>query len=373
MSVDPQTGVTFRVEPLPALAELEIAWREAESRHAGSFFTSWSWMGVWLTTLPPEVEPQLIRAIRSDATVALAIAVLRRARRHLVVDTLQLHFNATGNPDCDTITIEHNDFVGAPGLLPAFIEWFAASNCADEVIVSGVSPFGIRSAGGLLRSERWVPAFANDQLQVIGRDSLGVTLSRNARQQLSRSMRSLSRFGALCVEAAATSADALLWFDAMKVLHVKSWMRRGKRHAFALPYFERFHRALISSGAGEMLRIRAGDHVVGYLYNFRRGATIYAYQSGFADDNDVDRPGYVCHALAMEHYAGQGAATYDFLAGDNRLKRSFGPRRYSLCWAAYSRPTFLLRLEASLRAVRERLRRTAVEGSDDPRDVSAPA
>jgi hypothetical protein len=41
---------------------------------------------------------------------------------------------------------------------------------------------------------------------------------------------------------------------------------------------------------------------------------------------------------------------YDFLAGSNRLKASFGIETYEMCWRRYRRPTASFRLERWLRA-----------------------
>ncbi len=344
MPVEPRNGVEFAIGKLPALDRLENLWRGLESR---SFFTSWDWVGTWLRTLPPRFDPHLICAVRSGKMVGLAIGIFSRSSRFLIVHTRQLHLNATGDAEFDNITIEHNDFAGEAGLLPAFLEWFSQADCADELVLPGVSPANAPHIPGLLRSAREVPAFANDALSTVARDRLASMLSRNARQQLNRNIRDLSRFGSLCVEEADNPVSAHAWFGGLKELHVRSWTRRGKRHAFSEPYFEVFHRALVSSRAVQLLRIRAGERVLGYLYNFRFGDTVNAYQSGFADEDGEDRPGYVSHVLAIEHCAKLGATRYDFLAGDNRLKRSFGPSRYVLCWATYGHPSVILRLEAA--------------------------
>ena len=103
---------------------------------------------------------------------------------------------------------------------------------------------------------------------------------------------------------ASTPDQALGYFDALKALHISSWTRRRKPHAFRHAFFETFHRALIARGVADgtvrLIRVNAGGSPIGYLYNFRYGGTEYAYQSGF-DDSDPDlRPGYVCHALAIK-------------------------------------------------------------------------
>jgi CelD/BcsL family acetyltransferase involved in cellulose biosynthesis len=184
-------------------------------------------------------------------------------------------------------------------------------------------------------------------------------LSRNTRQQLASSFRKCETPGTLKIEEANTAEVALQYFDALKDLHSQSWARRGMPHAFQRPYFEEFHRALIEagvpSGAVQVLRISADAEVIGYLYNLRYGNKVYAYQSGFADGDPDLRPGYVCHALAIEQCAQKGVTEYDFLCGDNRLKRSFGKTEYAMGWHRFARPSLLLRLEtvaSDLRASR---------------------
>ena len=103
----------------------------------------------------------------------------------------------------------------------------------------------------------------------------------------------------VCVEA-ATEAEALACFTAMKALHCASWERRGRPHSFSGGFFEPFHRLLIersfAEGGTQLLEACAGDRVLGYLYNFRLGNRIYAYQSGFDDADRRERPGIVTHS-----------------------------------------------------------------------------
>jgi CelD/BcsL family acetyltransferase involved in cellulose biosynthesis len=127
----------------------------------------------------------------------------------------------------------------------------------------------------------------------------------------------------------------------MKALHVRSWMRRRRTHAFDNPFFETFHRSLIPSGIAngsvDLLRVSSGERAIGYLYNFLHDGTVSSYQSGF-DDADPDlRPGYVCHTLAIAHYAAARMSHYDFLSGTNRLEQSFGSERYEFCWRGFAK------------------------------------
>lgn len=321
-----------------------------EQKGESSYFTRWTWVGTWLRCLPAQLRPRVLIATQGGEAVAAAILVARRERRHAILNVRQLHFNSTGDPALDCITIEYNDFVGAsdPVLWQAFLRWFAAGE-ADELLLpghSGDAPGRLASEKGLLHTERRQFGFICN----LGEKSRQAGLSRNTRQQLRRSLRDCEELGELRIEAAGDVTAALAWFDAMKVFHVRSWARRGKRHAFYFPFFERFHRAHIQTGAGDgsvqMRRVTAGGNVLGYLYDFCHDGRVCAYQSGFDADCIRLRPGYVSHALAMEQCARQGARSYDFLAGENRLKRSLAANTYTLGWHRFGRPTAALRFEA---------------------------
>jgi len=148
---------------------------------------------------------------------------------------------------------------------------------------------------------------------------------------------------------AATTAEALAFFTELKTLHCASWELRGRRHSFSGEFFEPFHRLLIersfAAGGTHLLRASAGGRVIGYLYNFRYGDRIYAYQSGFADSDRHERPGIVTHALAIRHAFQSGARIYDFMAGRNRLKESFSSRCEPMLWQVLQQPRLIFRLE----------------------------
>ena len=167
--------------------------------------------------------------------------------------------------------------------------------------------------------------------------------------------------GPLALVEAGSVGEALEFFAALKELHVASWQRRRRRHAFVSPHFETFHRALIERSFAQsgiqLLKITAGDEAIGYLYNFRRGGIVYAYQSGFADGQRGLSPGVVSHALAIAHNAASGERLYDFLAGANRLKESFSTLRYTLVWQVLRRPRLDHRLRAAARRIRKGIKR----------------
>jgi CelD/BcsL family acetyltransferase involved in cellulose biosynthesis len=116
--------------------------------------------------------------------------------------------------------------------------------------------------------------------------------------------------------------------EAMAVLHQATWSARGRPGSFAEPFFRRFHRALIARaiprGEATLLKVSCDQAVVGVLYNFVHRGRMSAYQSGFAyrAGEPQAKPGLTCHYRAIQFALDQGLDIYDFLAGEDRYKRS---------------------------------------------------
>ena len=110
-------AVEFRRETLPPLAALEAEWRGLEPAAAPSFFTSWHWIGTFLTTLPEAKRPDLLRGSFSGETVALALIGAKLVRRHGLIRSRALFLNETGDPDYD-VAIEHNGLLVATPISP---------------------------------------------------------------------------------------------------------------------------------------------------------------------------------------------------------------------------------------------------------------
>jgi CelD/BcsL family acetyltransferase involved in cellulose biosynthesis len=332
--------IEFTIEPLPPLEALGNTWKRLDAAGQHSFFVTWAWIGTWLRCLPSPPQAMLLRATEDRETVGLSVVTLKRAtRRGMPVN--QAWLNATGDPAYDCITIEHNGFASAgvrvDKLWAAFRDWFVPGVPAtDEFILYGVDAGELAFEGSVSTIERSEYGYCVPLGNFTTLEGLMRSLSRNSRQQLRRSMRTYEREAPLSIEVARDTQTALAFFAQMKAFHVRSWTRRGRRHAFDNPFFETFHRFLIRRGMAdatvELMRVSAGDRAIGYLYNFLHDGTVSNYQTGFDDADRQLRPGYVCHALALAHYAAAGMSSYDFLGGTNRLKQSFGSERYELCW-----------------------------------------
>ena len=367
----------FRLEALPPLPELEREWRRLEVVGNPSFFTSWHWIGTLLAAVPPARRPELLRGTVHGQTVALALlGSSDHRRRRGLVRSRCLYLNETGDRLFDSLTIEHNGILAAAQwehvVWDGLIGWFASLRDAADELHFGGSQRRLSEAtlgkSGLGCHETSLPSYSVDLCRLESCDGeIHPVLSANARQQLRRALRYFERFGALRLVEAATISEALTFFDAMKELHCASWERRGRPHSFSGGFFEPFHRLLIErsfdQGGTQLLKACAGDRVLGYLYNFRLGNRVYAYQSGFDDADRRERPGIVTHFLAIRHAFRSGAGVYDFMAGRNRLKESFATRCEPMLWQTVQQPRLAFRLEDCARQFKRALTMRPARGT----------
>jgi CelD/BcsL family acetyltransferase involved in cellulose biosynthesis len=352
------------IQPLdPAGEQIEAEWRQLEMLAKPPFFVSWDWTGTLLATLPVRSSLFLLRLCEGSETVGLAYLGRERALRHLFVWAQRLHLNSPG----ELLTVEDNLLLARPefetACWDAILRWFAREqNLADELVLQGLQrPLDPTATAryGLGYDNIPLQSYHVNLIRLEETDGrFADLLSKNARYQLRRSIRDYGGLAALKLVEATSVEEALAWFGYMKELHVDSWTRRGKLHAFSRPFFEAFHRNLIrrtfAAGRIQMLRIDANGGPIAYLYNFRGGLRTYAYQSGFADRDRRLRPGAVSHALAIEHNFRLGVHVYDFMAGTNRLKRSFATDYRDMHWTTVQLPRIRFGLENVARAAKHR-------------------
>ena len=336
--------LTATVEAGVDLAALEPRWLAVERRSAGSFFQSWAWVGC----LAEERfdDPVLIEVKYDGAPVAMAL--FNRGPRRFPFGR-RMWLGESGKPKLDAVFIEHNGVLvvrhmGTDDALRACLctALSAAIGTRGWLVLSGVDRAHREAAAGVgifvaASQTRMAPYVDLAAARTEGTPYLSL-LSANTRYQLRRSMRRYAEAGAVSVTRATSLDQALDFFQAMGVLHQATWRGRGQPGAFASPEFTRFHHALIerahAAGGVDMLRIAAGDRVLGYLYNMRHYGRVCAYQSGFdyAGAEGHERPGLTCHHAAIEHYLSAGDETYDFLAGDGRYKTSLSTATAPLHW-----------------------------------------
>lgn len=334
---------TVTLAPVADFSALGARWRALEAQADGSFFQGWTWTGC----LAEErfTNPVLLEATRSGQTVALALFNRRRFLRQT------LWLGESGDALHDAPFIEFNGLLVArhaeEDLAAACLRaarsvpvGSAVCRLVRRLVLSGVETATLDAARavGALAVRRTVGAPWIDLTRLHDGGDVLDGLSANARYQVRRSDRGYAALGTLALRRADGLAEAHAWLDELAWLHQKTWTARGKPGAFAHPFFPRFHHALIERGLprGEidLLRITADGQVVGLLYNFRYRGRMLAYQSGFdyAAAGRHQKPGLTCHHQAIRFALSTGLDRYDFLAGDDRYKRSLADGTTMLHW-----------------------------------------
>lgn len=450
-------ALRVRLDPCPELPEVGAAWQALETHAAPNFFTSWTWIGCWLRHLPPTLRPLLLQvhadvaptaepmpgldpaptpASRPQGTagppppawpgptapapgaqarhhartdggtcVGLGLLVPHRVRRLRCWSSPGLVLHASGLPQWDAITIEHNGLLARRDIAPEVHQaaWQAllgrradhraarggAWPAVDHILIPGASSNGSSlgagcdgpdhaAARGLTTAGPWLdhrhaePAWRADLAAMAsgssgspasagsrtlpGPHDIVASLGPGTRASVRRSLRRYAAFGTVALEAAGNLEEALHFLRRLTHWHQRQWSARGEPGAFANPRFEAFHRDLITAAwpraQVELLRLCAGPQEIGLLYNFVHGTTVSTYQSGLNLEllGGQHHPGLVLHALAMQRARDAGFTVYDFLAGDARHKRQLGARPYAMHTVQLSRSSPIARLEAAWRA-----------------------
>jgi len=330
-------------------------------------------MGAWIAEL--EAPPLVLVGEANGALVLLALLVPRLRREAAgAIRVRGLHLHATGREEIDVIAHEYNGFLvdraWAGRADVAATVWLLGQRVGphrvDELhikdIVADHAPALVPS-GALVRELSRKPSWRVDLDAVrAGGAAYLDTLSANTRQQVRRSMRLYEQRGGLSAERAPDAATALEWLDALAELHQRHWQERGKPGGFAFPFFARFQRRLVGAcvprGTAEIVRVRAGEEPIGYVYNLMMRGHVLAFVTGFAAEDDRRlKPGLVSHALCIERHLAEGARLYDFMAGAYRYKASLGSPGPELLYLQMQRRTPMTRFEQAARMVWERVRR----------------
>lgn len=378
--------ISIVLTKLPARPELASCWRDLETRANTSFFTTWSWLGAWLNILPADMDVRLLKALCGDQVVGLGLVVQGKSRLMRLIPVSSWHVHATGIPQLDDLTIEYNGFLVdqsmAEQVADAMVNHLLYQTKAGRISINRAANSYAALAQKL--GKRAIARSTQRESHMVCLDTVRAAhgdyaslLSANTRSQLKRSLNAYKKLGPVALHEAQSVEQAMAYLAALKVLHDQTWQERGVQSGFGSDAAtQTFHKQLIESsferGEVQMLRITVGDTDLGYLYNFRHRGRVAFYQSGLhyglLDKND--RPGVVCHALAIEHNAAQNASLYDFLAGDHRYKSSLSTHTEAQATHLFQRNGLLPRLDASLRKWRGKLRTAWAQSKENAARLS---
>ncbi len=326
-------------------------WQSLLQRSPHSFFTSWGWVSTWLDSLPPTTQVRLIVGYAEARPVLALFAGQHRRWHYRFLPTRLLTLNATGNPFFDILYIEYNSFLYDPNypFRPEELFGFLAELQWDEFLLPGILPDLCDQARRLedasqhhirLIIDETKPTHMVDLEQIRAVDlDYGRLLSKNKRQQIRQSLRRYEQGGTIHLRQAASAEEALEMLNGLIQFNQQRWQRNNTRSAFSNPYFDRFHRELISRrfehGEIQMLHIYTDEMTIGYLYNLVYQGSVLCYQNGlnYSFNDNTYRPGLVSDFLAIVHNAEQGQKWYNFLAGEEHNKQSLATDVHPMIWA----------------------------------------
>lgn len=332
----PGAALCTRFEPLADPAALAPRWQALEAAAAPNFFTGWTWMGSWLRATG--ARPEVLSVHDADGT-EVALALLGRSRdKRLLGRIPTLRLNEAGDAAADRAFIEYNAPLCVAGLeapvATAIGQALAARRDWRAIRLSGVLP-GDPLVDAIPARRRLLldrsPAYCVDLKAVrAGGDYLSL-LSSNTRGQIRRSAKDYAP--SIHVTRADTTEAVAAGLEEMRLLNCG----RHADNAWDEPVFRAFAaevaQAGLADGTVDLLRITAGEALLGYLLNFRSGGRAMNYQSAFAEPaGPKAKPGLMAHAAAVTHYAQAGLDLYSLLAGKDRYKQSLATGEETLEW-----------------------------------------
>lgn len=361
-------GLSWSLEALTDIPQLGRLWSELETRSGCDFFLTWDWIGTWLS-MTPGLSPILLSVSDGPSVVALALFQPVTVRGRIgSVQAWMLH--RSGESSEDRITIEYNGILSdrryerriEDGLFAFLAEAPAWQEIHLGLATGTIAEWAKRAGLIVTEASRYHSWFVD--LATIRADSRQYldTLSANTRYQIRRAIRMYQSLGPLNARAAESVKEAVEFFEELKVLHQRTWVQRGLADSFSSRHFEDFHRALLSrcveQGSAEIVRVAAGKHLIGQVYNFLRDGRVYAYQTGLSYGSDPKlKPGLVCHTMCLErHLRGGRARIYDFMAGGGRYKASLGVRGPDMGYYIFQRKTLMSQSMALARRIKDAFR-----------------
>jgi hypothetical protein len=362
-----EQDIFIELRDLPQWGHLENEWLELENRSDPSFFTSWAWIGCWLSCLPAKIQPRLLRATVGEKTIGMGLLVTQKNLRHHLMPVKCMNLHATGNPYFDVIFIEYNGFLADREMqsmvVPCMIKYLDSQGGDwEELHLDGFTNPPVFKLPEMrdMRVRRQLQIHHYVDLDELRSASGGYLsfLGQNTRHNIRRSIKEFSIHGQISLTSAENTDEALVFLSGLKQFHQTYWQSRGMPGAFANSFFESFHESLIRTrfdyGEIQLIRLSAGDRPFGYLYNIIHRGIVHNYQSGF-DFTITDkhsRPGLVSHCLAIDFNVTQRHRVYDFMAGDSQYKQALGTHCGEMYWIVLQRDLLKFRIENGLRSTK---------------------
>lgn len=358
--------ITACVKEIENIDDFKEQWISLERTTKSSFFLSWGWIGNWLKILPPDPRPQMLILKHDNLIVGLAVLIKQKVYRKKIFLSNTISLNDCGLHGFNMV-IEHNGILIRPSyegsVTEAFIDYiYNYLPGWDELFINGIDETNYlcnknlysNKALRIYKREKSVARYVDLTLIRTNKQNYLATLSKNTRYQIKRAMRNLQQFGDIQLVKARSIDEAIEFFSELGILHQQYWKAKGQPGSFHNPVWRKFHHSVIktcfASGNVQILKIIAGDKIIGYLYNLVNNKDVCMLQSGINYEfNNNIHPGYICHYLAIEYNLDNGMSKYDFLAGDSQYKKSLAKQVSNLGWIVIQKKHLRFKIERLLR------------------------
>lgn len=321
-----------------SLKEAQTIIQEASKPYTPVVFLSNEWLSCWLGSLPS--MPEIILFKRQSQTIGFALLGISKPMKFLPFRIA--HLNQSGQQQQDQVWVEFNNLIGIENAKSACIEAliksvFRRKHTVRFVVSMCSQPESwteICDKHHIVYEEEKFNAYRLRLPLLSDEETLLAEFSSNTRQQLRRSMRSISEtLGAISVTR-ADDKENLRYLAALGELHVKKWGNTPEGSGFENPCFLKHHKTFITTHPEKttLLKLTAGETTLGYGYYLLDGNTALFYCAGInhtIEDNKA-KPGYLLHLYAMRYFSEQGFTCYDYMAGEFRYKRSLSNETYSM-------------------------------------------
>jgi len=355
---------TYKVssEQVRDVTQVQVQWQDLQSRSDCSYFQSWGWISCWLQVIAIGLPLMLVRVHRGDVLVGLGLFVSAEIVRRKMIRCQVMFLNEyplVGND----LVMEYNGLLAQTGSEQAVYQ-HTLQYLSDQFPLIDEFHFGALSQkpaySSLVSCEgtglQPVVQAKSTSWQVdltklgSGIDAYLATLSTNSRAQIRYSQKQYEQHSPVTLKVASSVEQALSYFDALKMLHIKHWQSKKQRHAFADERWESFQRYIIerrfASGEIQLIKVANEQQDIAYLFNYVWQKRVYVLQMGFNYlSNSRIKPGYLAHTLAVVYNRDNAMKCYDFMHGFSRYKRSLSNGTEDLIWLVMQRPRFKLRFE----------------------------
>lgn len=331
-----------------------------------SMFASMAWLEAWISSLAS--MPELTVFYREKHV--LGFVVLAKQAVHPALPMMnRVYVNQSGLQQFDQVWIEFNQIYCSiehrhactEALLQAFPQSAFDMQLHISMTANGETWGGVASELNLASEVDTTPGYKKLLTPDMTADSIIAALSRSSRSQIRRAWRKAeSLCGRITVEV-AESENKLEWLSALGQLHKARWQHTLEGSGFDNPAFVAHHSHLITH-AGHMtdlVTVKAGEHTLGFCYNFLCGDRVEFYCSGINEEvpDKHIKPGYLVHVALMAHYCKLGFQEYDFLGGDAQYKRTLADTQYAFYTVSVWANTLPARVMRGLATLKSAIRR----------------